>query len=83
MTSTQKQIAQRQIAEIEDALIQTILSMTSDELRKEIVAAGGSPDKVVAEIDSTIKAAKIAAAKKRLAVAKAELGSKPNKTVAW
>jgi hypothetical protein len=68
MTSRRKAIDE--LRRIDDAIDESILGASPEELREELAAQGLDPDKVVAEMDSSTERAKIAGAKMRLAQAK-------------
>jgi hypothetical protein len=64
MTSRRK--ASDELRRIGDAIDESILSASAEELREELAAQGLDPDKVVTEMDSITERAKIAGAKMRL-----------------
>ena len=62
-----------ELERIEDALVDSLLDASGDDLRKEIVEMGGDPDAVIARVDATIRAARAESARRRLEQAKGEL----------
>ncbi|WP_338702072.1 hypothetical protein V5279_46015 (plasmid) [Bradyrhizobium sp. 26S5] len=73
MSTPHKPTAHEELERIEDGLVDSILNASGDELRKEIAAAGGHPDAMVARIDSALASARAASARARLERARAEL----------
>jgi hypothetical protein len=67
---TSKRKASDELRRIDDAIDESILGASPEELREELAAQGLDPDKVMAEMDSSTERAKIAGAKMRLAQAK-------------
>jgi hypothetical protein len=67
---TSKCKASDELRRIGDAIDESILGASLEELRDELAAQGLDPDKVVAEMDSITERAKIAGAKMRLEQAK-------------
>lgn len=65
---------------IEDALVQSILEAAGEDVRKEIVAAGGDPDALVARVDTAIAVARGKAARARLERARADLSAWQSKS---
>lgn len=75
MSKQKKPTASEEIESIEDALVDSILNASGQELRDEIAAAGIDPDACVAEVGAAIASAKAAFAKQRLDDARAELSA--------
>ncbi len=75
MITPGKRTARSELQRIEDALIESIINSTDEELRDEIVAAGDDLTKFIADVDATIASARIVSAKKRLEKAKAEVAT--------
>ncbi|HNP37739.1 MAG TPA: hypothetical protein PKK10_18000 [Woeseiaceae bacterium] len=73
MSESDKPTAEEQLQRIEDALLESLLNASPEELREEISAAGGDPDALIADVEATIAAAKAACARQRLQDARAEL----------
>jgi hypothetical protein len=74
MTSSGKKPAAReQLDRIEDALVEAILSASEAELREDVKARGGDPDKCLARIEDIILNAKEVCARRRFERAKSEL----------
>lgn len=68
MTNGRKAIDE--LRRIGDAIDESILGASTEEIREDLASQGLDADKVVAEMDAITKAAKIAGAKMRLAQAK-------------
>lgn len=75
MSTSKKPTAREELERIEDALVDSILNVSGDELREELAASGLDPDSCVAEVDATIAAAKAESARKRLTEARTELAA--------
>jgi hypothetical protein len=73
MSTSKKPSPREELERIEDALVESILSASGDELREELAAAGLDPDFCIAEVDAIITSAKAEWARKRLTEARAEL----------
>jgi len=58
---------------IEDAVVDSILDASGEDLRKEIVELGENPNAVVTRIDATIRSARAVTARRRLEQAQSEL----------
>lgn len=75
MSNSKKPTPREELERIEDALVDSILNASGDELREELVAAGIDPDSCIAEVDVTIAAAKAESARNRLTEARTELAA--------
>lgn len=65
-----------ELERIEDALVDSLLDASGEDLRREIVDLGGSTDDaVIARVDETIRSARAASARRRLEQAKSELAA--------
>lgn len=73
MSGSDKPTAKEQLQRVEDALLESILNATPNELREEISAAGGDPEAFIADVEATIAAAKAACARQRLQDARSKL----------
>jgi hypothetical protein len=63
---TIKRTNREELEKLDDAIDESILAASSDELREELAALGLDPDAVVAEMDAVTGRARIAAAKRSL-----------------
>ncbi len=61
MTNGRKSL--EELRRIDDAIDESILRATEQELREELASEGLDPDKVIAEMDAATKSAKLAGAK--------------------
>lgn len=75
MSNSKKPTPREELERIEDALVDSILNASGDELREELAAAGLDPDSCIAEVDVTIAAAKAESARNRLTEARTELAA--------
>lgn len=75
MSNSKKPTPREELKRIEDALVDSILNASGDELREEYAAAGLDPDSCIAEVDATLAAAKAESARKRLIEARTELAA--------
>ena len=75
MSTSKKPTPCEELERIEDALLDSILNASGDELREELAAAGIDPESCIAEVDATIAAARAQCARKRLDDARAELAN--------
>lgn len=75
MSKSKKPTPREELERIEDALVESILNASGDELREELIAAGLDPDSCIAEVDATIAAAKVDSVRTRLSAARAELAA--------
>ncbi|MGH7121484.1 MAG: hypothetical protein ACREFP_21255 [Acetobacteraceae bacterium] len=75
MSTSKKPTPREELERIEDALVESILSASGDELREELAAAGLDPAFCIAEVDAIIASAKAEWARKRLSQARAELAA--------
>jgi hypothetical protein len=73
MTGSRKNSARELLDQIEDALVEAILSSSESDLREDAEERGEDPDKCIARIDELIASAKALSAKRRMERAKAEL----------
>ena len=73
MSTSQRLTASEELEHIEDALIETLLSVSGEELRAEMTAVGIDPDTSVAEMDSAIAAARAKFSRERLKRARAAI----------
>ena len=62
-----------ELERIEDAVVDSLLEATGENLRKEIVEAGGNPDGVIARVGTAIRSAQANSARRRLEQARGEL----------
>ncbi|MHC2576567.1 hypothetical protein ACVI1J_001721 [Bradyrhizobium diazoefficiens] len=62
---TGKRTSQDELSKLDDAIDESILAASSEELREELAAMGIDPDAVVSEMDAATAHAKSVAAKKR------------------
>ena len=67
---TTKRTYREELEKLDDAIDESILAASSDELREELAALGLDPDAVVAEMDAVTERARIAGAKRGLEQAK-------------
>jgi hypothetical protein len=67
---TIKRTYRDELEKLDDAIDESILAASSDELREELAALGLDPDAVVAEMDAVTERARIAGAKRNLEQAK-------------
>ncbi|MGY3532203.1 hypothetical protein [Bradyrhizobium sp. USDA 4452] len=67
---TGKRTSQDELRKLDDAIDESILAASSEELREELAAMGIDPDAVVSEMDAVTAHAKSVAAKKSLEQAK-------------
>lgn len=65
-----KRTYREELEKLDDAIDESILAASSDELREELAALGLDPDAVVAEMDTVTERARIAGAKRGLEQAK-------------
>jgi hypothetical protein len=85
MITRRKPTACEELERLENALTESLLSATEQDLREELAAAGSDPDALVGEIDAAIARARSECARERLETARAELaawrdqGAKPSK----
>ena len=85
MITRRKPTACEELERLENALTESLLTATEQDLREELVAAGSDPDALVGEIDAAIARARSECARERLATARVELaawrgqGAKPSK----
>lgn len=70
--NSKKRVAE-ELGNLEDALLENILATSGEDLRAELKEQGEDPDKVIAAVKDTLKAALATAAKSRLVKAKAEV----------
>lgn len=80
---TGKRTSQDELRKLDDAIDESILAASSEELREELAAMGIDPDAVVSEMDVVTAHAKSLAAKKRLEQAKQAVmafKTRPNKS---
>jgi hypothetical protein len=75
MSTPRKPTASEELERIEDNLVESFLTMSGEELRKEIVASGSDPDALIAGIDSAFASARAATASARLERARSELAA--------
>ncbi|WP_375778032.1 hypothetical protein ACE103_01340 [Bradyrhizobium sp. ma5] len=67
---TGKRTSQDELRKLDDAIDESILAATSEELREDLAAMGMDPDAVVSEMDAVTAHAKLVAAKKSFEQAK-------------
>ena len=79
MTTSKKPTAREELERIEDALIESLMNASGDELREEFAAAGLDPDSFIAEVETTIASAIAECSQARLEQARAELLSWRNR----
>jgi len=75
MSKSRKRSTRTDLALIEDALIDSILSLTEDDIRLELNEAGTDAETCVAEVDALITAAKAKSVRQRLTAAPTELAA--------
>jgi hypothetical protein len=75
MSTPRKPTASEELERIEDALVETLLSATGQELREEMAAAGSDPDACIAETEAVIASARAEAARQHLEGARAALAA--------
>lgn len=75
MTTPRKLASRDELANIEDALIETILNAGEEELRQEIIEAGGDPDQCIATVHAAIGRARADCARNALESARSELAA--------
>lgn len=75
MSAPKKATPREELQRIEDALVDSILNASGDDLRDELSAAGLDPDACIADVEATIAATKAAHARNRLEGARAELAA--------
>jgi len=73
MSNSKKPTPREELERIEDAIVDSILNDSREELREELAAAGLDPESCISEVDATIAAAKAECARKRLAQARIEV----------
>jgi hypothetical protein len=64
-----------ELERIEDALVDSLLDASGEDLFREIADLGGTADAVIARVDATIRSARAASALRRLEQAKSELAA--------
>jgi uncharacterized protein (DUF58 family) len=62
-----------ELQRIEDALVDSLLAVTGDDLRIEITEAGGDPVAVIARVDAAIRSAQADSGRRHLDQARGEL----------
>ena len=75
MITPKRPTARDELERIEDALLESLLNASGQELREEIAAAGIDPDSCIADVEATIAAARAECSRKRLEDARAELAA--------
>ena len=75
MSKSKRPTAREELQRIEDALLDSLLNVSGDEVRGETAAAGIDPDSRIAEVDATIAAARSAYVRNRFDSARAELAA--------
>jgi len=75
MSTSKKPTLREELERIEDALVESILNVSGDELGEELVAAGLDPAGCIAEVDALIASAKAECARKRLNDARTALAA--------
>jgi hypothetical protein len=73
MSISKKPTAHEELERIEDALLDSILNASGDELQEELVVASLDPESCIAEVDAIIAAAMAESGRKRLKEARTEL----------
>jgi hypothetical protein len=73
MSTPRKPTAGEELERIEDALVETLLSASGEELRGELTAAGNDPEACVAEVEAAIASARKESWQRRLESARAAL----------
>ncbi len=73
MSTSRKPTASEELEHIEDALVETVLKATGDELRAEMGAAGIDPDAFIGEMDAAIASARAESFRQRLEDARTAL----------
>lgn len=62
-----------ELERIEDAVVDSLLEATGEDLRKEIIEAGGDPNALIARVDAAIRSAQADSARRRLDQVRSEL----------
>lgn len=75
MSTSKKPTPREELERIQDALVDSILSASGDDLREELTAAGLDPDACIADVEAAIAAAKATHARDRLERARTELAA--------
>jgi hypothetical protein len=75
MSTSKRPTPREELERIEDALVDSILNASGDELREELAVVGLDPECCIAEVEATIAAAKIEHARERLKGARTELAA--------
>ena len=75
MSTARKPTASEELERIEDALVETLLSASGEELREELTAAGSDPEACVAEVEAAIASARQECWQRRLEGARAALAA--------
>lgn len=75
MSTSKKPTPREELERIEDALLESILNASGDELQEELTAAGLDPESCIADVEATIAAAKADFARNRLKEAQHELAA--------
>lgn len=75
MSTSKKLTPLEELERIEDALVDSILNVSGDELREELAATGFNAVSCVSVVDTSIAAAKAEYARKRLVEARTELAT--------
>jgi len=73
MTTSKKNNARQELENIEDALVQSILDTSDDELRSEIIESGGDPDACITSVEQCLDSARSKIGKERLDEARTKL----------
>jgi hypothetical protein len=80
MSAPRKPTASEELERIEDALVETLLNASGEELREEMTTAGSDPVACIAEIEAAIAAARKESWQRRLEGARAALAAWRAKT---
>ena len=75
MSTSRKPTASEELEHIEDALVETLLNATGQELRDEMTAAGINPDACIAEAEAAISSARAESSRRRLEDARTALNA--------
>lgn len=75
MTTHRKPTAREELERIENALVESIMEASEQELRQELTAEGSGPDVCVANVDAAIARARAECARQRMETARAELAA--------
>jgi hypothetical protein len=75
MSGSDKPRPSDELERIEDALAESLLDATGEDVREEVAASGDDPDALIAKVDAAIASARADSARARLERARAELSA--------